>query len=480
MISSEGIRGTRAGMVHQLKQVSESDGPQASAVLPRWGKTSVPARSKPRQGPLERFVNNMHEFKYANNHLYCEKVKVEDLAARFGTPLYVYSYHTLIGHYLKLKDAFKSIEPLVCYSVKANSNLAILKSLVDKGAGLDIVSGGELFRAISVGCPPEKIVYASVGKTDREIEEAIRRRILFFNVESLPELENINRIARRLNRSVKVAIRINPDVEPKTHKFITTGKLTNKFGIDFESARKILLRRMDLSNLEIKGLHIHIGSQITESAPFLEAVKKMLAFIDRIKNNGIDIEYLNIGGGLGIIYDRETPQTAKDFADKIIPLLKKTGLKIILEPGRFIVGNAGALITKVLYIKDSVKKRFVIVDGGMNDLIRPSLYGAYHQILPLRAGSRKPRMQKADIVGPICESGDFFAKGRQLPLVKEGAYLAVMSAGAYGFSMSSNYNSRRRAEEVLVVKDQVFVIRKRESQEDLVRNELIPAFLFNL
>jgi len=422
----------------------------------------------------------MHEFKYLDNQLYCEKVKITDLTDRYGTPLYVYSYHTLIGHFLKLQEAFKPVQPLICYSVKANSNLAILKSLVDKGAGLDIVSGGELFRAVSVGCPAEKIVYASVGKTDREIEEAIKRKILFLNAESLSELRNINRIAERLNRLVKVAIRINPDVEPRTHKFITTGKLTNKFGIDFQSAEKILCMRSSFSHLDIQGLHIHIGSQITQSAPFLAAIKKMVDFISRIKGQGIAIEYLNIGGGLGIVYDQETPQTAKDFAREIIPLLKKTGLKIILEPGRFIVGNAGILVTKVLYIKDSTKKKFVIVDGGMNDLIRPSLYDAYHQILPLKAAPARSPTQKFDIVGPICESGDFFAKARLMPTVKEDDYLAIMSAGAYGFSMSSNYNSRRRAEEVLVVKDRFFVIRKRESQEDLIRNELIPPFLLSI
>jgi len=420
----------------------------------------------------------MHEFKYINNHLYCEKLKVEDLAAKFGTPLYLYSYKTLIDHFLKLQSAFSEIAPLICYSVKANSNLAILKALVAKGAGLDIVSGGELFRAIKVSCPAHKIVYASVGKTNREIEAAIKRGILFFNVESFPELENIDRIARKLNRMTNVAIRINPDVEPKTHKYITTGKLTNKFGIDFKTAEKIFLRRCDFPNIDIKGLHIHIGSQITESAPFVAAITKIIGFIRKLRQKGSEIEYLNIGGGLGIIYDRETPQTAKDFAGRILPLFKRTGLKIILEPGRFIVGNAGILVTRVLYIKDTPKKRFVIVDAGMNDLIRPALYGAHHNILPLCRTAR--HLEKVDVVGPICESGDFFAKERRMPQVKEGDYLAVMSAGAYGFSMSSNYNSRMGAEEVLVVKDEVFVIRRRESQEDLIRNEMIPPFLLGL
>ncbi|KPK98621.1 MAG: diaminopimelate decarboxylase [Omnitrophica WOR_2 bacterium SM23_72] len=420
----------------------------------------------------------MHDFKYKNRHLYCEQVKVEDLAKRFGTPLYVYSYHTLIDHFLKLKDAFRSINPLICFSVKSNSNLAILKALVDKGAGLDVVSGGELYRAHLVDCPSEKIVYASVGKTEREIEEAIRRRILFFNVESVAELENIDRIARRLNRITRVAIRINPDVEPKTHRYITTGKLTDKFGIDFRSAYQILMVRRALTHVRISGLHIHIGSQITQSAPFVSAITKMVAFIETLRKKGIRLEFLNIGGGLGIIYNKEAPQTAVTFASKVVPLLRKTGLKIILEPGRFIVGNAGILVTRILYLKSGPRKKFVIVDAGMNDLIRPSLYDAYHQILPLR---KRPSVQeKVDVVGPICESGDFFAKERRLPHLKNGDYLAVMSAGAYGFSMSSNYNSRRRPEEILVVKNKPFVIRKRENEEDLVRNEVIPSFLMGI
>jgi len=420
----------------------------------------------------------MHEFKYIGNNLYCEKIKVQDLAERFGTPLYVYSYHTLISHYLKLKNAFKGIDALICYSVKANSNLALLKALVDKGAGLDIVSGGELSRALKVGCPPERIVYASVGKTSGEIEEAIRKGILFFNVESLPELENINEIAKKLDKVTRVAIRINPDVEAKTHKFITTGKITNKFGIDLDNAYKILLLRRNFSNINISGLHIHIGSQITEGAPFIAAIKKIAEFIGHLGRIGIPLEYLNIGGGLGIIYNRETPQTAEIYAKKVLPLLKKTGLKIILEPGRFIVGNAGILVSKVLYVKSTPKKKFVIVDAGMNDLIRPALYEAYHNILPLRRAAQGK--EKVDVVGPICESGDFFAKERMIQKAEAGDFLAVMSAGAYGFSMSSNYNSRPRPEEVLVIKDEVFAIRKRESYEDIVRNEMIPPFLLGL
>jgi len=415
----------------------------------------------------------MHEFKYKRNNLYCEKVRVQDLAKKFGTPLYIYSYQTLIEHFVKLEQAFNSVNPLICYSVKANSNLAILRALVKKGAGLDIVSGGELFRAQKVGCPPEKIVYASVGKTDHEIEEAIKLGILFFNVESFSELKNIQHIARRLERRVNVALRINPDVEPKTHKYITTGKLTNKFGIDFKTAKLIILLARGFSHVKISGLHIHIGSQITTSEPFVAAITRIIKFISSLKKEGVVLEYLNIGGGLGIIYDKETPQTARKFANKILPLLERSGLKIIMEPGRFIVGNAGILAVKVLYIKETPKKKFIIVDGGMNDLIRPALYEAYHNIVALH---KINKTEKADVVGPICESGDFFAKDRILPKVEEGDYLTVMGAGAYGFSMSSNYNSRRRAQEVMVVKDKVFVIRKREVYQDLTRNEIFPVF----
>jgi diaminopimelate decarboxylase len=423
----------------------------------------------------------MHEFRLKKRHLYCEQVSIADIVQRYGTPLYIYSYHTLLDHFLKLKNAFSSVTPLICYSVKANSNLALLKALVDKGAGLDIVSGGELYRALEVGCPPERIVYASVGKTDTEIEEAIKRGILFFNVESLSELKNIDRIAGRLRRVTHVAIRINPDVEPKTHKFITTGKLTNKFGVDLETAYQIFKTRGVLPNIRISGIHIHIGSQITESAPFVAAVTKVIRFSQRLAAEHIPLEYLNIGGGLGIVYRQETPQTASDFAKKIVPLLKQSGLRLIMEPGRFIAGNAGILVTKVLYVKKTPKKQFVIVDAGMNDLIRPALYDAYHEIVPVNqaTGRRVPRV-KVDVVGPICESGDYFAKDRLLPAVNEGEFIAIMGTGAYGMSMASNYNSRRRAEEVLVVKDRVFVIRKRDTFEDIVRNEVVPPFLFGV
>ncbi|HOW42654.1 MAG TPA: diaminopimelate decarboxylase [Candidatus Omnitrophota bacterium] len=413
----------------------------------------------------------MHEFNFKDRRLYCENVPVDRIVKEFKTPLYVYSYATFVGHFLKLQKAFKDIDPLICYSVKANSNLSVLKALVDKGAGLDIVSGGELFRALQVGCPPERIVYASVGKTEVEIEAAIKKGILFFNVESLPELENINRIAARLGKCTRVALRINPDVEPRTHHYITTGKLTNKFGIDFQTAGKIILESGRLSHVRIKGIHIHIGSQITIGAPFVEAIRKVIAFIRKLKAAGISIEYLNIGGGLGIIYKNERPQTAQQYADKVLPILKKSGLRIIMEPGRFIIGSAAILVTRVLYVKKTPLKKFVIVDAGMNDLIRPALYSAHHEIVPLTFSPGAK--EKVDIVGPICESGDFLAKERVLPAMKEGDLLAVMCAGAYGFSMASNYNSRKRAAEVLVKNKAVKLIRRRENNDDLVRNEFI-------
>ena len=411
----------------------------------------------------------MHDFKKTKEGLFCEGVELKRLAERFGTPLYVYSRATFINHFRKLRVAFRAVRPLICYSVKANSNLAILKELVREGAGLDIVSGGELFRALKAGCPASRIVYASVGKTDSEIEEAIREGILFFNVESLPELENIERIASRLRRQVNVALRINPDVAPKTHKYITTGKLTNKFGIDFNTAGKILSFSRGLCWARVKGLHIHIGSQITDGAPFVEAMSKITAFAALVNRQGYAIEYLNIGGGLGIIYNHEKPQTAQEFAARVLPILKRSGLKIIMEPGRFIIGSAAVLVTRVLYVKKTPLKKFIIVDSGMNDLIRPALYDAHHEIVSLSSVTGK--FEKADVVGPICESGDFLAKDRMLPPVHAGDLLAVMSAGAYGFSMSSNYNSRRRAAEVMVNKRTTRLIRRRETFNDLIRNE---------
>jgi len=418
----------------------------------------------------------MHYFRYKNNELYCENVKVTDIVRRYGSPCYVYSYRTLLEHFKKLQDAFREIDPLICYSVKANSNLAILKALVNEGAGLDVVSAGELYRALKVKVDPKKIVFAGVGKTSSEIEYAIRAGILFFNVESEQELELIHEIAIRLRKTVEVCLRINPEVDPHTHHYIKTAKKESKFGLSFAAARHILLNRNRFFNINIKGLHIHIGSQITEARPYIQAIKKVREFIKEMSKIDVNFGYFNIGGGLGIIYNKETTQTAKIFAKAIIPLLKNTKLRIILEPGRFIAGSAGILATKVTYIKNTENKNFIIVDAGMSDLIRPALYEAYHDIVPIRKKS-KVRHLEYDIVGPICESGDFFAKDRIMAQVEPGDLLAIMCAGAYGFSMSSNYNSRLRIGEVLVKDNRFLLIRKRETRLDLVKKEKIPMFL---
>ncbi|HPN56176.1 MAG TPA: diaminopimelate decarboxylase [Candidatus Omnitrophota bacterium] len=417
----------------------------------------------------------MHDFHFQNNELYCERLPVSDIARATGTPFYLYSYKTLTDHFQKIQNAFAAVAPVICFAMKANGNLAVLKALVNAGAGLDIVSGGELQKALKVQADPRKIVFASVGKTDEEIRAALRAGILFFNVESAAELDRINHIAKGENMSAPIAIRINPDVEATTHEFITTGTLKNKFGIDLTSARELLRKSGTLSHTRIIGLHIHIGSQIVTSEPFIKAITRMTNFIEELRAENIPIEYLDIGGGLGIIYKDEKPQTAQEFAEAVLPCLKKTGLKIVMEPGRFIAGNAGIFVTKVLYFKDNGYKKFLIVDGGMNDLIRPSFYGAYHEIVPVQ-GSQEPTVQ-LDVVGPICESGDFLGKARQLPMLAPGELLAVMSAGAYGFVMSSNYNARCRVPEIMVKGDQFAVVKERETFEDLIRGETIPEFL---
>ena len=416
----------------------------------------------------------MHRFEYKGKDLYCENVPVSRVADAVGTPFYLYSVNTFLDHFDKLAKAFKPVPTTICFSMKANSNLTILKALVNRGAGLDVVSGGELVRAKAVGVNPKKIVFASVGKTVAEIEEAIRTGILMFNVESEQELETINAVAGRLKKVQKVALRLNPDVKPDTHHYITTGSKENKFGIGMESAYTLFKASSRYPNLSFAGIHIHIGSQITEPAPFVKAVERCLEFIDKVALLGVRVEYLNIGGGLGIIYSKEKPQTAQQFASAILPLLKraKKPLKLVLEPGRFISGNSGILVTKVLYEKRAKTKSFLIVDAGMNDLIRPSFYGAHHEIVPVVKRPGRPE-ETADVVGPICESGDFLAKDRKLAAVRPGELLAVMSCGAYGFVMSSNYNSRLRSPEVVVRGKRFFIARRGETREDLIRNERI-------
>lgn len=418
----------------------------------------------------------MHFFNYREGELYAEDVPVIELVKKFGTPLYIYSYSTLVRHIRAYSEGFCEVPHLICYAVKANSNIAILTLFARLGLGADIVSGGELFRALKAGINPSKIVFAGVGKTEEEIEYAIKSEILMFNVESEAELLKINEIAKKLRKQARVALRVNPDIDPKTHKYIATGLKTSKFGIPIEKAIDYYKLAKSLSNIKVIGIHKHIGSQITETKAYVEALSKIVSLYNKLHSIDLNIEYIDIGGGLGITYKDEEPPHPKDLAEAILPIIQNIKGKIIVEPGRSIVGNAGILVTKVLYTKTTDTKNFLIIDAGMNDLIRPTLYGSYHEIQPVKQKGGK--RVTADIVGPICESGDFLAKDREIESAEPGDYLAVMSAGAYGFAMSSNYNSRPRAAEVLVRGDKFSLIRKREKYQDLIKNELIPEELF--
>lgn len=419
----------------------------------------------------------MHNFEYRQGELYCERVPVSQIAKEVGTPCYIYSHATLIRHFQVYDSAFKNIPHLIAFAMKANSNLAILRLMAKEGSGVDIVSGGELFRALKAGVPPSKIVFAGVGKNAEEIRDALKADILMFNVESSPEIHALNDVAASLGKKARVALRINPDIDPKTHPYISTGLKKSKFGIAADRAVEEFTLASSLGHIEVVGVHAHIGSQLTEVTPFVESLKKVITLIDQLKRQGINIRYLNIGGGLGITYSDEKPPLPQELADAVSPLVKDLNLTLVMEPGRVIVGNAGILVTKALYEKIGETKRFIIVDAAMNDLIRPSLYNAYHDIRPVSEVLLHRPKHAVDVVGPVCESGDFLAKDRTLPEVKPGDLLAVMSAGAYGFVMASNYNSRPRVPEVLVKDGEVHVIRTRESYDDLVRGETIPAFL---
>ena len=416
-----------------------------------------------------------HEIRYKGDRLFCEGVSFERIAKGVGTPVYVYSRKTIVEHYRKLKKALAPLSPLICFSVKSNSNLAVLKTLAREGSGFDVVSGGELYRSLKIGASPSKIVFASVGKTHKEIRAAIQAGIFSLNVESLPELDRIEEIAGAMHQTVKVALRLNPQVEAETHHYVQTAKSESKFGITFLEARKIFHHLEAFPHVLLRGIHIHIGSQILESAPFVSALRKAVGFIDSLRKEGIRIDWINIGGGLGIVYAKERPQTVEEYAKAILPLLRGKKLRLILEPGRFIMGNSGVLLSQVIYVKRQSGKNFLIVDAGMNDLIRPSLYGAYHEILPLRAVDER-RRERYDVVGPVCESGDFLAKDRVLPTFREGEGLAILSAGAYGFVMASNYNSRPRAAEVLVSGNKFAIVRSRETVQDLIRGERVPSW----
>ncbi len=424
----------------------------------------------------------MHDFKYKQSELYAENVSVRKIAEKAGTPLYIYSHRTLLRHVHAYQDAFNGYPHIVCFALKANSNPAIIRLLAKNGCGADVVSGGELYTALKAGIPAKKIVYAGVGKTVDEIAFALKSRILMFNVESSDELTAINGVAGQLRVKAPVALRVNPDIDPKTHPYISTGLQESKFGIPIKSALEHYQTAQGLRNVNILGIHKHIGSQITQVAPFVDALKRILGLAEVLRTSGMNIQHLDIGGGLGIPYDRESPPHPAEFSKAILPLLKRFDFNLILEPGRSITGNAGILVTRALYLKKhsgtnrkQKEKNFIIVDAGMNDILRPSLYNSFHTILPVRKNRRKKIL--ADIVGPVCESGDFLGKNRHMNTVHQGDLLAVMSAGAYGFTMSSNYNSRPRAAEVLVKGKDFFVIREREEYRDLNRGVKIPEFL---
>jgi diaminopimelate decarboxylase len=489
-------------------------------------KPARATRALPRERAALRFGNGrilslhsrVHSFHYRDGHLYCENVDVTRVAGEFGTPTYVYSAGTILDHYSRLDAALTPIDHLICYAVKANSNRAILDLLVRAGAGFDIVSGGELFRVLAAGGEPARCTFAGVGKSGDEIEYALEQGVYSFNVESEGELEAIERIARAKRKRAPIALRVNPDVNPHTHQYISTGSRENKFGIALDRAREVYERAANMSNIEIVGVQMHIGSQITEAKPFASAIEKVLPLVRELKSK-YDINFFSIGGGMGIIYRRalesgsgkwwhdhghagaESAFSVRDYAEAILPPLRDLGIRILVEPGRFLIGNAGILLTSVRYLKQTGNKRFAIVDAGMNDLIRPALYQSYHEIVPVieqktltpalslegRGGRESPgegefvsrdqaKTEKIDIVGPVCESGDFFALDREMPELREGDLLAVMSAGAYGFVMASNYNSRPLPAEALVRGDKFALIRTRQTWEDLVRDEVEPLW----
>jgi diaminopimelate decarboxylase len=457
---------------------------------------------------------NMHFFRYHDGTLHCEDVDLVGVAEKFGTPLYVYSAGTILDHYTRLDAALVPLDHLICYAVKANSNRAILKLLADAGAGFDIVSGGELYRVIAAGGDPARCTFAGVGKSREEIEFALEQGVYSFNVESEAELDYIDRIASAKNLRAPVALRANPDVDPHTHEYVSTGSRENKFGIALDQLPSVYERAAKMRNIEIVGVQMHIGSQITEAEPFASAIAKVTPIVRELKSK-YGIKFFSIGGGMGIIYRRALESgsgkwwhdhgpacagsafSIRDYADAIVPPLCELGIRILVEPGRFLVGNAGVLLTRVRYIKQTAEKKFAIVDAGMNDLIRPALYQSYHEIVPVKkpsiltptlslagrggreapgegeiASESKSRTEKIDIVGPVCESGDFFALDREMPEVHEEDLLAIMSAGAYGFVMASSYNSRPLPAEALVHGDKVSLIRRRQTWEDLVRDEV--------
>ena len=413
----------------------------------------------------------MDHFRYRDSELCCEQVSLRALAAVAGTPLYVYSKAALLEGLAGYHRAFKDVPHIVCYSVKANSNLGVLSVLAKAGAGADIVSGGELFRALRAGIPPKKIIFSGVGKSRDEMREALKADILMFNVESRSELKVLDEVAREMGVRAPVAIRVNPDVDPQTHPYIATGLKTSKFGVPYEEALTAYEEARKLTGLDVIGADMHIGSQLTKATPVGDAVRRVVALVKTLRERSVEIRMIDVGGGLGIRYRDETPPTHEEYATVLLPALRESGATVLLEPGRSIVGNAGVLLARALYRKDTGAKKFVVIDAAMNDLVRPSLYGSYHEIIPVDQARQGRERETVDVVGPVCESGDFLAKDRELARVDQEDLLAVMSAGAYGFVMASNYNTRPRPVEVLVDGDRYTIVRRRETFEDLVAGE---------
>jgi diaminopimelate decarboxylase len=423
---------------------------------------------------LKRRFLALEDFRYEGDDLFCEGVSLSEIAESVGTPTYVYSYEALSRAYHELDAAFEGLDHLVCYAVKANGNLAVLRALASLGAGADIVSGGELYRAVRAGFDPKRIVFAGVGKTDGELVAGLGERILMFNVESAAELERLEQLARQHGKRARVALRVNPDVDPDTHAHISTGHGASKFGIPLEEAAALAGRAKEFRCVDLIGVHQHIGSQITKLEPFTESVERSAGLVEELRRRGFDIEYFNIGGGLGIRYTDEEALSPAELVSAVRPVLDGLGAKVLCEMGRYIAGNAGALLTRVLYRKRSGGRDFIVADAGMNDLLRPSLYDSHHEVRPVRENGS---LASADLVGPVCESGDYLARDRQLPDAREGDLLAVMGAGAYGFSMASNYNARLKPAEVMVRRDRWAVVREREHYPDLIKGEVVPAFL---
>ncbi|MCB0219716.1 MAG: diaminopimelate decarboxylase [Chrysiogenetes bacterium] len=417
----------------------------------------------------------MEAFTYINGELCCEEVPLSKIAESADTPFYVYSKAKLLDSFESFNNAFGEVPHKVCFSTKANGNLAVLHTLVSAGAGLDIVSGGELYRGLKAGADPKKVVYSGVGKRRSEIEYALKTGIMMFNVESQAELDVIDEVAGRLNTKAPIALRVNPDVDPKTHPYISTGLKTAKFGIPMDEAVDEYKRAMGLKHIEVVGVDCHIGSQLTTIEPFVEAIRRLRPLIEELKSIGAPIKYLDLGGGLGIRYNEENPPSMEEYAKAVIDNTKDLGLELVFEPGRSIAGNAGALITRALYNKTNEDKKFTIVDAAMNDLIRPMLYKSYHNIVPVTEPTSSERAV-VDLVGPICETGDCFGGERELPLIDRGELVAILSAGAYGYTMASNYNARPRPAEVMVSGGRYEIVRKRETYEDLLRGESISKF----